>query len=542
MAKFLLRYSWIIFLLIIGLFLIAAVFHPGFYALHDGIFHIYRTDEALAMLKLGEFPLRWAGHFDQGFGVPLFTFIYPLPYYLTSIISLFVSTISAVKILTVISYLVGGLGIFKLFAKFGPLLALTLALIYLMTPYQFVNIFVRGALGEILALGIMPWVLYSFSSLISDKSNLTWYHPIPLALLLIAHNFLGILFSVFLLGYVVLQKNNKPRALTSFLFSFGLAAFFLIPMITQKNLLYSYIHPDLNFRFDQHFVTLKQLLYSKWDYWYSLPGDQDGMSFQLGIVQIALTALGIGYTILNRSRTKLDLYLILTYLLSIFLMHARSYAIWQAIPILQSIQFPWRFLFIPTILTPLLVFPMLKSLTQKKYFPSLIIIILIFNFGNIRNYRRPLKYFDLTEYTDLYRLYYHKTSTTFRTEILPKWSIKNERYKSDELLVNSGNMIIDSLTSDPLSLTVTIDNKPDSNPALVTILRNYYPGWIALMDGKTKVPLSPTPDGTMHMEPVQGVHTYKVSIQNTLLERISNIISLTSLLGIFYLWQKNKKH
>jgi len=121
--KFLLKYAWHIALLAVGLFLVAAIFRTGWYATHDGIFHIYRTEEALNMLKLGQFPLRWAGNFDQGFGIPLFTFIYPLPYYITSILSYFASSIIAVKALTVTAYLLGGFGIFQLFQKKSKLLA-----------------------------------------------------------------------------------------------------------------------------------------------------------------------------------------------------------------------------------------------------------------------------------------------------------------------------------------------------------------------------------------------------------------------------------
>jgi len=539
--KFLLKYAWHIALLAVGLFLVAAIFRTGWYATHDGIFHIYRTEEALNMLKLGQFPLRWAGNFDQGFGIPLFTFIYPLPYYITSILSYFASSIIAVKALTVTAYLLGGFGIFQLFQKKSKLLAFVLALIYIMTPYQFLNVFVRGALGELLALGIMPWTLYSFSSLVENNSKLKWYHPIPLALLLISHNFLGILFSVFLIGYVLLQKNQKSQAITSLLISFGLAAFFLTPMIGEKNILYSALHPDLNFRFDQHFVYVKQLLYSKWDYWYSMPGPADGMSFQLGFAQIALASAGIIYTVFNRKRTRLDIYLIVAYFGSIFLMLSRSYPIWNAIYILRSIQFPWRFLFMPTILTPLLAFPFLLTLSKKNYFPYLLACIIILNFGNVRNYRRPIKFFDLTEYTDLYRLYYNKTSTTFRTEILPKWSVPNERYKSEELLVNSGNMTIDELSATPLSVSTTINNKPDSSEGRVTILRNYYPGWSAIMDGKVKIELTPTDEGMIYMKPVLGLHKYVIKMGSTGLEKFANFISLLSVFSLGYLWKKNQK-
>jgi len=539
MMKIFAKYLGLVMLVLTGIFLIFAIFHSGWYTSHDGIFHIYRTEEALSMLKLGQFPLRWAGNFDQGFGIPLFTFVYPLPYYLSAVLSYVIGATWSLKVLIVTAYLTGGLGIYKLFYKKDPFVAITLALIYLMTPYQFLNIFVRGAIGEILALGLIPWVLVSFSSFMYKSSNsLKWYHPLPFALLLLSHNFLGILFGVFLFGYILTQKISRRPALLSFAISFGLASFFILPMVAEKNLLYSSQHPDLNFRYDQHFATPKQLLYSKWDYWYSMPGEADGMSFQLGFAQIGLCTVAILYLILKK-RQMPSFYLIVAYGGSVFLMISRSSFIWELVPILKSIQFPWRFLFMPAVLTPLLAFTWLSQIKNKQLKYLILIFILILGFVNIRNYRRPMKNLSLTEYTDLYRLYLNKTSTTFRSEILPKWSVPNERYKFEDILVNSGNMTIDNFTSAPLSLTATINNKPDDSVGRLTILRNYYPGWVATMDGSYQVALTPTNEGMISLSPVIGVHTYNIEMKSTMIEKIANLISLISLIIVGLIWQKS---
>ncbi len=536
------KYLGLIAVILIGIFLIFAIFQTGLYSSHDGIFHIYRTEEALSMLKLGQLPLRWAGNFDQGFGIPLFTFVYPLPYYITAVLSYIVGSIWSVKSLFIVSYLLGGVGMYQLFIKKDRLIAITLALIYLMTPYQFLNIFVRGAIGEVLALGLIPWVLVSFHDLWGSKANIIkWYHPVPFALLLLSHNFLGILFGVFLLGYILTQKLSLKTSMISFLISFGLASFFILPMVLEKNLLYSTDHPDLNFRYDQHFVKVNQFLYGKWDYWYSMPPDkEDGMSFQLGVAQIAIAVIGIVYIVVNKKRTKQDLFLILAFCGSIFLMHAKSSFIWEAVPILKSIQFPWRFLFMPAVLTPLLAATWLSSLKSARAKYLILITALLLGFINIRNYRRPIQFFDLTEYTDLYRLYLNKTSTTFRSEILPKWSVPNERYKSEDILVNAGNMTIDSFTVAPLVITATINNKPDDSIGRLTILRNYYPGWVATMDGKTKVELQPTGEGMISLMPAIGVHSYVVKMTSTLVEKIANLITLISLFILGFIWQKSR--
>ena len=540
MKRLLQKYFPILLILISGLFLTSSLLKSGWYLSHDGIFHIYRTEEALSMLKLGHFPLRWAGNFDQGFGIPLFSFVYPLPYYISATLSVIFGTMWSLKMLTILAYLLGGTGMYYLLSAYGRSFGIFGALIFLLTPYQFLNIFVRGTIGETLAIGLMPWVLYTYQHLKKSGNTLAWYHPIPLALVLLSHNFLGILFSAFLLGYMLTDRSSIKRSIASLLLSLSLSAFFILPMIIQKNLLYSFEYKDLTFRFDQHFVTLKQLLYSKWDYWYSVPGDNDGMSFQLGIAQLGIAAVSI-LVILWRSRSLSNIYLVIAYIGTVFLMHSKSFFIWDSLPLLQSVQFPWRFLFMPLILTPILSVSLLKLIKSKQLRYILMLIFISVAFVNIRNYRNPQQFMDNTTYTDLYRLYYNKTSTTFRTEILPKWSVPHERYKTDEVLINSGNMTIDKLKYDPLSIIVTINNKPDSSEGRVTILRNYYPGWTVAMDNSKKIKIEPTVDGMIMLKPELGIHEYEIVMKSTVVEMMSNALSGLTLITLGYLWYKNKK-
>jgi hypothetical protein len=525
-------------IIVAGVFLAASLLHGGWYTSHDGVYHVLRTEEATKMLKLGEFPFRWAGSLDQGFGIPLFTFVYPGPYYLTAALNLVhVPAPIAVKTVTMIMYLVGGLGIYQLFAKKDRYLALGLALIYLMTPYQFLNIFVRGALGEIVALGLMPWCLVALGNIFTRKiDRLTWYDSLPFAGLLLAHNFLGILFGIFLAGYVLFQPRRKRTAWLSLLLGFGLAAFFLIPMVMERGLLYSFSHLDLTFRFDQHFVYLKQFIYSKWDYWYSVPGPDDGMSFQLGFAQMALVALGSLSIIWQKKRSLADLYLLLAYFGSIFLMLDRSLFIWKWIPILQTVQFPWRFLFMTTLLTPLFGFHFFSRLKSERLKYGLLILVLILGFANIRNYRRPMKFLTTSEYTDLYLLNVGQNTTTFRTEILPKWVTPKERFKSEELLINHGNMVIDSLKFDALHVDLQINNKGGDDVGVMTINRNYFPSWAVSIDHKASFPLGYTPEGMLELRPALGVHTYHVYVKSTGVEQLADWISLASLVVIGGIW------
>src|SRR3989338_1991639 len=94
-----------------------ALLHPGLPPTHDGEYHVIRFflfDEAL---RDGNFYPRWAAHLNNGFGVPLFNFVYPLPNYAASILHIVnISFIDSFKIGMFAAAIIGGV-FFYLWAK-----------------------------------------------------------------------------------------------------------------------------------------------------------------------------------------------------------------------------------------------------------------------------------------------------------------------------------------------------------------------------------------------------------------------------------------
>lgn len=121
------------------------------------------------------------------------------------------------------------------------------------------------------------------------------------------------------------------------------------------------------------------------------------------------------------------------------------------------------------------------------------------------------------------------------------WNVANERFKSEDILVNAGNMTIDSFVATPLKLETTINNKPDQSQGRVTILRNYFPSWSATMDGTKKIALTPTSEGMITLMPELGIHHYVIKVTSTLLEKIANALSAVSLILLGLIWQKSRK-
>lgn len=84
---------------------------------HDGLVHLPRMGAFYKALLDGQFPVRWAGDLNYGYGMPLFNFIYQLPYFVASFFLLLgLGLVNSFKITLALSFLLSGIFMF-LFAK-----------------------------------------------------------------------------------------------------------------------------------------------------------------------------------------------------------------------------------------------------------------------------------------------------------------------------------------------------------------------------------------------------------------------------------------
>ena len=136
------------------------------------------------------------------------------------------------------------------------------------------------------------------------------------------------------------------------------------------------------YHFSAHFVSLYQMFISNfWGDGASVWGPNDDMSFMVGyfhwIIPVALLLFSSIFIFKNRKKIKtIDSrywLVILTVLMgfgAIFMTHNKSTFIWLLLPLIQKIQFPWRFLnhtvFLFSFSAGGLIFIIEKYLPQKK--------------------------------------------------------------------------------------------------------------------------------------------------------------------------------
>ncbi|MFH2085974.1 MAG: 6-pyruvoyl-tetrahydropterin synthase-related protein [bacterium] len=499
---------------------------------HDGIFHLIRQEVFTDVLRTGQFPVRWASSLDNGFGLPLFNYIYPGPYYLGSPLSLLgLSSKWVIKAVEIGLYLVGGFGMYFLLFRKNKLFATVAAIFYLTTPYFLLNIFVRGALGEFMAISFMPWILLSLQDL-SVRKGLRWYHPLPYFFMFIAHNFLSFLFLPIYFLVVMQYRKIWKTSIASLVLSLGLAAFFVLPMLLERNLLFSVTNQNFTYNYLDHFVYPIQLIYGKWGNGHSYAGLNDRISFALGLT--ALIALIWGtITAIRRHNPDLTRWLIITGLVLFFTLPF-SLPIWQLVKPLQMIQFPWRLLSFTPITVPLVSFYLLLSQKKSRAIYIIIGILVVISLYFATRYSTPPYFQNNDQLAQQFYIHRDQTTTSSRIEMLPRWAPLKEKWKGEEnLRVERGSSSVTSVTSTPTKIVFTAETEdPD---AIYRIRRNYFPSWSVKDESGASYDLEPTVDGEINFTGSTGGHTYTVYVGSTKIEILANLISLLALIYLLKL-------
>ena len=114
--------SFYYYLLIIGFSLLPLVnifINTDLVHTHDGLVHLPRMGAYFKALTDGQMPVRWAGDLNFGYGMPLFNFIYQLPYFISSVfLFLGFGLVNSFKITLSLSFLLSGVFMFAFAKKF----------------------------------------------------------------------------------------------------------------------------------------------------------------------------------------------------------------------------------------------------------------------------------------------------------------------------------------------------------------------------------------------------------------------------------------
>lgn len=515
---------------------------PGLPITHDGQDHVARIANFYAALRDGIIVPRWAANLNWGYGHPILMFLYPLPEYLASLFHFMGFTlVDSTKIMFGLSFVASAVTMFLwMNAGWGRKAGITGALLYTFAPYRFVDLTIRGALGEHVAFIFPPLVLYF---LLKNR----WVGvSLSLAALILSHNAISIMFMPIIVLYflyllVFESKNRMSFTIHSLLFillGFGASVYFWGPALLEgKFTLRDIVISGQSLK---RFVPWTWFIYSPWRY-----GLDDQLTKFLGFGQwVGIIASVL--LIFNKVRGKLRVLLISLLILlfiSLCIMTQMSIPIWRITKILQDFQFPWRFLSVSVFLSATLggisVHIVMKKYGRKKLTNSLVftyyvfIVVLTFWMWFPKGYQ----ILDESFYTGVY------SGTTDTGESSPIWSVRFMEHRPDRAMdVIDGDA---SVSEDIRRTTVHEYTITAHKPTLMMENTLYFPGWMIYVNGKPTEIEWQNPDyrGLMTFRIPTGIQHVRVAFEDTKVRILANMMSVgsfTVLLGII-IWQTKKR-
>lgn len=537
-----------IFLIIIVCALpLTALLHPGLPITHDGQDHVARIANFYTSLSEGNIMPRWAGNLNWGFGHPILMFLYPLPSYMASFFYLLgLSFEDSVKTVFGTSFILSALFMYFWLRNFlGNIPGLVGAFLYAFAPYRFVDLYVRGAIGEHVAFVFMPAVLY-FLLKINSMKRIKYLHFLGLSFstfaLILSHNAISLMFLPFVGIYTLFLfwvRRDKPALTISGLgvfFGFLLSSFFSIPAFFEgKYTLRDVVTAGESLN---RFVDFPDLIYGPWNF-----GITGQFSVQLGILQwvfVLLAPFALYKFYKNKKERNILILLLLMslfLLFSMFLMLPISEPIWKTFTILQKFQFPWRFLSISIFSSSVIGALVVYSLTSKQIRRIVLVLVLLSSLFFTKDYWNAKGFQQKSDsfYSGIYN------STTDTGESSPIWSVRfMEKRAKDTIEVVEGNASIKKISRRSTQHNYEIVSQGNSRIKENTL---FFPGWKVYVDGKNQDIQfqDPRHRGLMTFYLTSGKHNVDVIFKETKLRKIADLISVLSLGTLVLLWLGYKR-
>jgi hypothetical protein len=586
------RTAWVLLLLLIPAMLPLTA--PGyFFKAHDGSHSVSYLVEFDQAIRDGLIWPIWGPDYAVGFGYPVWLVYAPLAYFVAEFFHLlgFGLTV-AVKLTWAFGFLLGAAGMYRLARRWwGPAAGLIAALAYTYAPYHLVQIYVRGALAEFLALAWFPWVLLAFVELWDDpRPRRVAWAGLALGALMLTHSQAPVMYVPFLAGFALFKaltfrspagsRNMKAR-LRPLLWS-GVAlvlggllgSIFMVPLLLERRFIaeLSWLHDT--YYYGKHFVYPSQFFSSFWGFGYSVEGAADGMSFQLGLIQVLGAAVGALAVFSRSSRGgrrlphRLDaLFLVLLSAATIFAMTPAAKPLWDALPLVNLMQFPWRLLALTSVTLALLAGAgaswlqdsaiddnfgseaknesvSICSISPYVYVVALVIILASFPYTQpelvpIRPQdESPLNLIEFeAKHPDMRGM--TKWSERLPVESdspLPAQYLAGEPLARAAIIAGQGSVLEQGSLSASAFARVRAEG-----PVRLRFYTHYFPGWRATVDGQPVEIQPDPPNGLIGLDLPAGEHRVQLQFGATPVRRDSAALSVVGLALVVGLWLVDRR-
>lgn len=529
-TKLLAKQKYLILATVIAFFAGIALLHPGLPPTHDGEYHIIRFYEFDKVLRDGNWYPRWAPDLNFGYGEPLFTYVYPLPNFAASFFHLFgLSFIDSLKGEMFAATLLGGI-FFYLFSKefWGEKGACISSAFYSFSPYHFVDMYVRGSVGEVWALGLFSVFLWAYTKLIKTNAKIFFVIcVISLTLIIFSHNILALMFFCFALCYIlfgILYSQKKSSlflySLLILLFSLGFTAIFWMPALLQK----SYVEGLQIYNLQKNFPDLFQLFFPSWGTGFFDNNLSDQMSVQIGVANLVAVVVSVVMLFKLQKGLALQKYALIFFLLffviTFFLLLPQSFWIWKTFPLLSYFQFPWRLLSLMILICSFLAGSFFSTKRSWIWIVIFLGVLLLTTY----DYAHPAFYHMRTDQHYITRSNFidgtNSPGNVFRTIWTPVFSERAQQTAT--IQKGEGSLQLQKKTATRYIFATSIQSPSDISFAIT-----YFPGWTATIQNRPIMVKNINGLISIAFPKGNGILTLRYS--NTKIETVAEWISILTL-------------
>jgi len=548
---------WLILTVLVTIPTFSTLMRPGFFPMQDDL-QAFRIFEMNKCFQDGQIPCRWVPDAGYQYGYPQFNYYPPSVYYLGEALhAIGFQYIDSVKILFALGYILSAVAMFLLVSEFfGNFPAFVSAVVYTYVPYKAVEVYVRGAMSEFWALVFYPLIFWAVYKLIkTSKTAYIALLALSLGMLLTTHLLMSMIFAlpavVWTIYWLVKEKKIGEiyKVVAGVVLGFAFAAFFVLPVIFERQ----YVHTETltmgYFGYLQHYVNIFKLFISReWGYGSSgFPNEK--LNLSTGLVQwiFGLITVGIGgiYVFFKKKNKYAPLALVLGALeiFTLFMIHVKSSFIWNAIPILSWLQFPWRFMTVSIFLLSILAGLGIYLMPKFKVHIGIVVMAAAFilNIG----YFVPKDWLNISDVDKFSGISWQKELTISIFDYLPiyaKLPPITPAPATPEVLEGTAKFLSYSKGSDFQSGVIVVDKN-----ALIRLPLFDFPGMTTKIDGQVVKHINNDCRGEefclglITFEVPAGEHQIEVELKDTPVRRIGNYVSIASLLIIAGILIRRKK-
>jgi hypothetical protein len=431
----------------------------------------------------------------------------------------------------------------------GPVAGVFSALLYSYAPYHLVNAYVRGAYSELAAFIWFPFVIHHlYYWLRTSRPRHLLLGGVGIAGLLLTHNlmafiFLPMAFIIPLLASKVHKElaENKYVKLLGYLtiWTLGvlLSAFFWLPILLRRGIVR--LEEFLYYDYRGDFVPVRDLF---------IPSPGHFLTTQIGLSHVvAAGAVVVFVFILNKNARHKRLLCISTLALAICLFLTSRYSIflWQVIPILKFVQFPWRFLAPGTFFISLIA-GYLPNLFHHRNISLLSVFIMVsFAFvihRSLISLPQEISYEEINSLKICEEVWLTQDYRPTWSDA-PFWHGPKPPTPNDEQsflgpcagkvkVEGDQEVVLTNVSNEGVIWNITFESKGKGK---LIIPQYFYPGWRASLDGNPISVFPNTEDGLLQISLIEGNHAAEVIYKQTIVDKIGNMLSILGLILIVVL-------